>query len=247
MVGALRYYENETDALLEQNMIGNTSYTIGTYNGHTSWRIASNSTGSSSQVPVYHTGDTLNSDGNPSYFLYPASPCFLEGTTLLCQIDGVDKYVPIEAIRSGTLVKTSRDGYKKVALIGKGTIENPGDDARIENRLYKCSQEKYPELSEDLYITGCHSILVDTLTDAERANTAERLGKIFVTDRKYRLIACVDERAEPWNSAGTYTIWHLALENENPAMNYGVYANGGLLVETCSLNTLKGKRGLEAV
>lgn len=248
MVGALRYYENETDALAQTNIIGSTSYTIGTYNGHTSWRLASNSTGSSSQVPVYHTGDTLNSDGgSPSYFLYAASPCFLEGTKLLCQVDGAEKYVPIEKIRCGTLVKTSRDGYKKVELIGKGSIQNPDDDARIENRLYRCERAKYPELTEDLFITGCHSILVDTLTDAERVDTAKRLGKIFVTDKKYRLMACVDSRAIPWNSAGNYTIWHLALENENSAMNYGVYANGGLLVESCSLNVMRTRSCLDAV
>jgi hypothetical protein len=247
MVGALRYYESESDALTQTNMIGSTSYTIGTYGGYTSWRLASNSTGSSSQVPVYHTGDTLNSDGNPSYFLYPASPCFLEGTTVLCLIDGVEKYVPIEMLRCGMPVKTSLNGYKKVELIGKGPIDNPGNDERIEGRLYRCSQEKYPELSEDLYITGCHSVLVDTLTDAERVDTAERLGKIFVTDKKYRLMACVDSRAVPWNSAGTYTIWHLALENDDKSMNYGIYVNGGLLVETCSLKVMKTRSILEAV
>jgi hypothetical protein len=251
MVAAVRYYANQTDALVgtTTNMIGNTSsYVVATYGGYTTWRIASNSTGSSSQVPLYHTGDTLNSDGgSPSYFLYASSPCFLEGTKILCQIAGVDEYVPIETIRSGTLVKTSLDGYKKVVLIGKGVIENPGDDARIENRLYKCSPANYPELTEDLYLTGCHSILVGALTDVQREQTIKQLGKIFVTSNKYRLIACVDERAEPWNSAGTYTIWHFALEHVNSAMNYGVYANGGLLVETCSLNALKGKRGLESI
>ena len=65
------------------------------------------------------------------------------------------------------------------------------------------------------------------------------MGRIFVTDKKYRLIACVDERAEPLTSEGVFPIWHLALENENEKMNYGIYVNGGLLVESCSLYTLK--------
>jgi hypothetical protein len=57
-------------------------------------------------------------------------------------------------------------------------------------------------------------------------------------------MACVDERAEPWNSEGSYTIWHFALQNKDEKMNYGVYANGsdekdGLLVESCSKRYLK--------
>ena len=54
-------------------------------------------------------------------------------------------------------------------------------------------------------------------------------------------MACVDERAEPWAAEGNYTIWHFALEHADDGMNYGVYANGGLLVETCSIRTLKNK------
>jgi len=247
MVAAVRYYANESDALVgtTTNMIGNSpSYVIGTYGGYTSWRIASNSTGSSSTIPVYHTGNILNDDGgNPSYFLYAASPCFLEGTTILCQVDGVEKYVSVEELKNGTLVKTSLDGYKAVVLIGKGTILNPGNNERNENRLYKCSASKYPELKDDLYITGCHSILEFPITEKQKEDTIKHLGKVFVTDKKYRLMACVDERAEPWNSEGTYTIWHFALENPDEKMNYGVYANG-LLVESCCIHVLKNKSNM---
>lgn len=239
------YYPTQADALAFTNSYGGSgSFVVGDggpYGGYTSWRIASNSPGSSPKNVVYQNGDTLISDN--SYYLYPAAPCFLEGTTILCQVDGVEKYVPVEQLKNGTLVKTSLDGYKAVVLIGKGVILNPGNDERIENRLYKCATSKYPELREDLYITGCHSILVNELTDAERVETAKQLGKIFVTDKKYRLTAFVDSRAEPWNSEGAYTIWHFALENVNEKMNYGVYANG-LLVETCSIKTLKEKSNM---
>ena len=138
----------------------------------------------------------------------------------------------------GTLVKTSRDGYKKVEVIGKGTIQNSGTEERLQDRLYKCSQSKYPELKDDLFITGCHSILVDSITDIQREEIEKQFNRIYVTDKKYRLMACIDERAEPWASEGTYTIWHFALENADIYMNYGVYANGGLLVETASLRLM---------
>lgn len=243
---ALGYYPTEADALAATNPLGySNSYTVGDdgpYGGYTSWRLASNSGGTSSQAVVYVNGDTLNSDG--SYYLYPAAPCFLEGTTILCQVDGVERYVPVEQLTKGTLVKTSLDGYKAVVLIGKGAIQNPGHEERTENRLYKCSPSKYPQLTEDLYITGCHSILEFPITDAQKEETIKHLGRVFVTDKKYRLMACIDERAEPWASEGAYTIWHFALEHEDEGMNYGVYANGGLLVETCAIRTLKNKSNM---
>jgi DNA-binding beta-propeller fold protein YncE len=209
------------------------------------WKIASSSTGSSSQVVVWTAGQTLNSSG--TYFLYPmpsGSVCFLEGTTVLCLLEGKEQYVPVEKLTKGTLVKTLRDGYKRLELIAKEEMSNPGTDERIEQRLYKCSTSRYPELTSDLYITGCHSILVDTITSDERAQLVKHLDRIFVTDKKYRLIACVDERAEPWNSEGTYTVWHFALEHENIKMNYGVFVNGGLLVESCSKHVLTNKSNM---
>ena len=171
----------------------------------------------------------------------PKPPCFLEGTKILCQIDGVDAYIPVEKLVPGTLVRTSLNGLKKIVLIGTGQIENPDNDERIEQRLYKLSPSKYPDLKDDLFITGCHSILVRNITYKQRCDTIKYVERVFVTDKKYRLMACVDENAEPWNSKGTYTIWHFALEHENVKMNYGVYANGGLLVETCCINRLQNK------
>lgn len=247
-VGAtpVSYYPTQADALASTNVLGYSgSYVVGAggpYGGFTSWRIASNSVGTSPQNVVYVNGDTLISDGG--YYLYPAAPCFLEGSTILCQVEGVERYVPVEQLKKGTLVKTSLDGYKPVVLIGKGPIQNPGTDERTEARLYKCSPSKYPQLTEDLYITGCHSILQFPITDKQKEDTIKHLGKVFVTDKKYRLMACIDERAEPWASEGTYTIWHFALDHKDDGMNYGVYANGGLLVETCAIRTLKNKSNM---
>jgi len=260
-------YSTYADALAMQNNIFNTgNYTIpgplnntfGEYdtfiaavNGVTSWRVAP--TVPNTPTGVYANGydlTSITSDvGIYEVHLYPANlypaqaPCFLEGTEILCQVDGAEKYLPIEKVSPGTLVKTIRNGFKKVVLSGKGKIHNPGDQQRMENRLYRCSPENYPGLTKDIYITGCHSILVPELTDTEREKTIQHLGKIYATDRKYRLIACIDERAKPWASAGIYTIWHIALENDNVSMNYGVYASG-LIVETCSINTLRTKSNM---
>jgi hypothetical protein len=179
-----------------------------------------------------------------------AQPCFLEGTRILCKVnpsDKLDYYVPIEQIKKGTLVKTSRNGYKKVVLIGKASVNNTDTDERTENRLYKLTPANYPELKEDLYITGHHSVLVDSLTEQQKEDTLKYVADVFGTDGKARLMARVDDRAVPWQSAGTYTIWHFALETADVYKNFGVYANGGLLVETCCIKLLKEEANMTLV
>jgi hypothetical protein len=79
---------------------------------------------------------------------------------------------------------------------------------------------------------------VNELIKNEREKIIEILGQIYITDNKYRLPACVDERTSVYEEAGKYTIYHFALENDDYYTNYGVYANG-LLVETCSKRYLK--------
>jgi hypothetical protein len=256
-VNTVYYYPSFLDALNGTNLLGfngvnaPTAYivgdvTYGTNGGYTRWLIANiaGSTGTASRSIGYTNGSELTNDGY--YYLYPGWPCFKEGTKILCQENGVDTYKPIESLVPGTLVKTSRDGYKKVEVLGQGTIQNPGNYERYEDRLYKCTKANYPELTEDLFITGCHSILVNKISDKQREETIKHLGRIFVTDKKYRLMACLDDRAEPFASEGNYPIYHFALEDTDELRNFGIYANG-LLVETCSLKTLKNKSNMSVL
>jgi hypothetical protein len=171
--------------------------------------------------------------------------CFLQGSKILCLIDDKEEYVPIENITRDTLVKTSLNGYKKVVHIGSSKIINTSDNNRTKDRLYLLSKNKYPELNEDLIITGSHSILVDSLTEYQVNTTKELLGRLFVTSQKYRLMAFLDNKAEIYKPEGTHTIWHLALENEHYKSNYGIYANG-LLVESLSIRMFEKKGYLTA-
>jgi len=170
------YFASEADALSYTNAIGyGGSWTVESFNGITAWRIASNSTGSSSQQSTYYVGDLMNSDG--SYFFYPNAPCLLQGTTVRCLINGSDQDIPIEQIRPGTTVKTA-EGYHRVALVGHSIMINPGSVDRSQNRLYVCKPAEYPELKSDLYLTGCHSILVDQLTPAQITKTQEEFLRV---------------------------------------------------------------------
>ena len=161
------------------------------------------------------------------------NPCFKEGTKIVALKNGNPEYVAIQDLRKGDLIKTLRNEYVPIHIIGTSPFYNPGHEERIKARLYKLSSDKYPTLTEDLIMTGCHSVLVDDFLEGQREKTKDVLGKIYVTDKKYRLPCCVDERAEPYMEPGWHTIYHFALEHDDPYMNYGVFANG-LLVETCS-------------
>lgn len=166
---------------------------------------------------------------------YTPTPCFKEDAKIL-----TDKgYIPIQDLKKGDLVKTLKHDYKPIHMIGFSKMYNPASTERITQQLYRCSPPAYPEVFEDLMLTGCHSILVEVFISPEqRSKTLEVLGDIYVTDRRYRLPVCLDERASVYETVGTFTVYHLALENDDMHMNYGIYANG-LLVETCSKRYLK--------
>ena len=138
------------------------------------------------------------------------------------------------------------DGYKAIDTIGTSKIYNPANSMRSKNRLYKYSKENHPELKEDLVITGCHAVLVSDLSEEERSDLIDIQGKVYVTADYYRLIACVDKRAQPYEKEGLFNIWHLALENDNYYFNYGIYANG-LKVETASKRMMKEMSGMDLV
>ncbi len=171
----------------------------------------------------------------------PPPPCFKEGSKILCLKDNMEEeYRAIETIRPGTLVKTHKHGYVPVKYIGTSQLYNSGTDVRKIDKLYRCSKAQYPEMCndmDDLILTGCHCILVDELSENEKVATMTLYDTILITDDKYRLSACFDDRAVPYEFKGTYNIWHLALEHEDYYMNYGIYAHG-LLVETCSQRSI---------
>jgi hypothetical protein len=89
-------------------------------------------------------------------------------------------------------------------------------------------------VKEPLVMSGCHSVLTDTITKEQRALMEEHLGDIYVTDDKYRLLCMYDTNAKPYIVGGTYKIWHVCLDHYDEDMNYGIYANG-MLVESCSI------------
>ena len=169
--------------------------------------------------------------------------CFKTGSKILCLKDCREQYVPVEELRRGDLVKILSGEYIKINLIGKSMIDNPDNGDRGPNRLFILRRANYPDLNEDLIITGCHSRLVDKLTDKQRNRHLHLMSNLYMTTGKFRLMAFIDEKAEPYRDPGVHEIWHFALDNENEVCNYGVYANG-LLVETASIKSMRKIAGI---
>jgi hypothetical protein len=158
----------------------------------------------------------------------PDVTCFKEGTKILTE----NGYVVIEDLKKGDMIKTLNHNYLKIDTIAH-SVHNNNSNNKINDKLYRLPKENYPELLEDLVITGGHSILIDKITREQIEATLKIVDSVYMTDGKIRLLACVDKRAKEYEVNGNNTIYHIALENDSDITNYGIYANG-LLVESCS-------------
>jgi len=200
------------------------------------WLLKNSSGSGSASDPL--TVTTL-SGGNP--------PCFLRGSKILCLKENKEQYVAVEDMRVGMEVKTLKGTYVKVHTIGNKMFNNPDNADRGPNRLFRLTPSNYPELTEDLIITGCHSRLVEKLEPQQKARHLQLMKNLYMTTDMFRLMAFIDEKAEPYQNPGKHEIWHFALENEVEVCNYGVYANGGLLVETASIKNMRERSGLALI
>ena len=118
-------------------------------------------------------------------------------------------------------------------MIGKCMIHNSDDKIRDMKKLYKYSKNKNNVLTDDLIITGGHSVLVDQLSDKQMSMTKKILGEVSLIGTKYRLLSMIDSNADIYEKNGLFIVYHIALESEDHNMNHGIYANG-MLVESCS-------------
>ena len=211
--------------------------------GNGLWVVVGGGTSGTNSV-LFATAPPSDAPGPPPPPPPPAAvaktPCFLEGSKIFTS----NGYVPIEHIRRGHMVKTVKNGFVPVEAIGVREINHLCTSERIGDQLYVCSANNYPELTEDLVITGHHSVLVKNFSSQEQREATEKaLGNIYVTDEHYRLPACADSRTTVYPIQGNFKVYHLALKNNDYYMNYGIYANG-LLVETTSRRYLLEKSGM---
>ncbi len=156
--------------------------------------------------------------------------CYLKGTKILCLTDDIEAYTPIENMIPGQLVKTLNHGYVPVKHIASTMLYQRNSNLNPKNKMYVLRKENYPELVEDLYITGGHSIMVDNLSPKETEDTNYIWKDCLKIDDKYKLLTMINNKAEVCED-GNYEIYHLVLDGT--CESYCIYANG-ILSETMS-------------
>jgi hypothetical protein len=178
------------------------------------------------------TNDSLTND---SELLDPI--CFVKGTKILCFLDNLEVYIPIEELTTYHYVKTYEHGYKKILFIKKfpiiNTTRRPVTKKEKINKIYKLAKEDYEELFEDLYINGGHSILVDTLTEEENRINLKLFGEYKKIGDKIRLLSYINQKAISINDDLRYEMYHISTGEEE-----GIYANG-ILTESFNLEMAK--------
>ena len=162
----------------------------------------------------------------------PEPPCFNKGTNILClNSDNEEVYIPVEQLKSGDLVKTYNNGYKKIDTIAHTTLQNNADV--FTQCMY--IMPKQNDMTDDLIVTGGHSILVDNYESEQVKNHHKRLfGGLDLIDNKYLLLAGQTPLFKQITDDKVYDIYHLCLEgeNENDDRRYGIWANGVLTEST---------------
>ena len=158
----------------------------------------------------------------------PNPICFNYDTKILCMNksftseDNKDMYIPIQNIRKNTFVKTYKHGYKKVKEIKTGQLKN--NPEKPYKAMHVMEKNETNNLTEDLIVTGAHSILQDKMTRAEY----KKQGKAEKIDDKFLVNACSSSKFSIINDNKMYTYYHIILEGDR---KYGIWANG-LLTES---------------
>ena len=79
-------------------------------------------------------------------------------------------------------------------------------------------------LTEDLIITGWHSVLVNRLTP-EQEEKHKELDFIYHIDNKCLLLASVSNQFQKMENRDVYTYYNLTFETDNEDERFGIWAN----------------------
>ena len=172
--------------------------------------------------------------------LIPSNPtCFNKDTQILCldTITKQDKYMLIQDLRKGDLVKTYKHGYKAIEGIGYRTMINNPD--KWDSCMYK--MKKTDTMTSDLILTGGHSILLNGMPEnIMKIQSHLNRGPIAKIDDKYLLLAFLSESFEKVMDTEEYTYYHLYLESGgDKTKRYGICSNGIMTETTCELSFLR--------
>ena len=154
-------------------------------------------------------------------------PCFEENTQILCPTG----FTCIKDLKKGDTVNTYKHGIKKIIFAGIVTAEFNNDNGYVKN-MYR--MKKTDGMTNDLIVTGRHSILVDNWSSFNNVDKREQIPHSKIDD-KFLLVAGLSSMFNKETEVKNYTVYHIALEGDQP--RYGIYANGILMESLDNRNT----------
>ena len=164
------------------------------------------------------------SDSNEGVYYTSAPLCYEKNVEILCLINNVETYIKICEIEIGMLVKTYKQGYKKVINTKKFNYKTINKNNELEC-LYKMKD------CSNIILTGGHSVLEDELIEKQKNNKFNFYEKI---EDKYLILTCFSDKFEKITEDNEYELCHIVLENENKNEHYGIYITNNVLSESCS-------------
>ena len=196
----------------------------------------------SESLPITWKTTSISSDGqiinaavNNGYIYNTqnGTACFCYDTNILIFKDNIELYEKIQNLKIGELIKTYKNGYIELTNISYSIFEN-------DKSIYQiCKISGLENQTEDLFLTGGHSLLVDIVNYNQQKEILKyrQLESCKIED-KYLLMACCLDSCEKIDNNNKYKLYHLVLKNDNHNGQYGIYSNG-LLSESMSYNCYK--------
>ena len=169
--------------------------------------------------------------------------CYGRGTRILCD-DGQE--MNIEDITAGMSVKIwhARHTYRTIHHVYKSTITN--NPQKWRSCMYRLragddtSVIMHGTLTDDLWLTGGHSIVLSSIPDSVRERQIKLVGAPYfprIQTHELILVASLPF-AEPCPTTETFDIYHLVLDSADPLERCLIWANG-ILSESLSLYDFK--------
>jgi hypothetical protein len=210
----------------------NTGYLYySTDQGH-NWTNAGGGTLSATTINDVSLSGAEGVAGTSNGIYYTISPLCYEANTLILILENEEEvYKKVSELKVGDLVKTYKQGYKKIKLF-RSFKYKPLDINNDLNLLYKHKEN-------GVVVTGGHSILVDELTEQEKVNNLKHYGFNQTIEDKKLLLACSSDKFEKIDDyREEYHLCHFSLESDNPKEHFGVYITDGILSESCPEDAL---------
>jgi hypothetical protein len=184
-------------------------------------------------IRYHHNGTTTQAPAAFPFTVRNVSgsiPCFGEGTQILTIENEEEKYVAVEKLVEGSVVKTYKHGARKIAKIVTGSFIN--DPQEPKRCMYKLP--KTDAMTNDLILTGGHAVLVDESPK----------GLQFKIDDKYLSFAENNADFVKIDDHQIYKYYNFSMENDGDKdRRFGVWANG-VLCETPSEKQLESFESL---